>query len=108
MLQANLRMNLEGWIGLLEDCDLLRSGDSTVGPEQFGIKQATCCFLWSQDFVSDELSRPEATQHLSFVGFIEAICRVPMFMQLIHENELALYSLNSMDEAEKKVRQVHS
>lgn len=97
-------MTLNGWIEFLQDYGLLLSGGSSGGPDQFGVSKAVWCFIWSLDFVSDELVRAEGAQHLSFVGFMEALCRVPMFIKLIEDNMLASYSLGAMSDANFQAR----
>ena len=93
--QANLRMNLDGWLGLLEDSELLHSDEGSGNAGQIGMEEATWCFIWSQDFVSDEVARVDALQQLSFVGFMEALCRVTMFIKLPDKQSMAVYQASS-------------
>ena len=91
--QANLRMNLDGWLGLLEDSDLLHSDEGSGHAGQIGMEEATWCFIWSQDFVADEVARADALQQISFVGFMEALCRVTMFIKLPDKQSMAVYQV---------------
>ncbi|KAL1525016.1 hypothetical protein AB1Y20_019891 [Prymnesium parvum] len=101
--KADERMNLEGWLELLESCNLLDSEDNKTGPGLLDMDEATWCFIWSQDFVSDEVLRARAMQQLTFVGFMEALCRITMFIRLPDESSFAAYSASSIEDLYVKV-----
>jgi len=101
--QANQRMNLDGFLGLLEDCGVLHSDDTPQTAGQIGMDEAGWAFIWSQDFVSDEVARGDALQQINFVSFMEALCRVTMFVRLPDKQSIAAYNVGSIEELFGKV-----
>jgi len=101
--QANRRMNLDGWLGLLEDCGILHSDETPQDAGHIGMDEATWCFIWSQDFVSDEVARADAQQQITFVGFMEALCRVVGFVRLPDKQSIAAYNSANLEELYDKV-----
>jgi len=96
---APLVMHHESWLGFLDDCGFLKSSDahSNVGHEM-DLDDAVLCFVWSQDFVSDEIRRSQSLQTLSFVGFLEAIARLTLFIQLPTRADLESHNLSTLEE----------
>ena len=62
---------------------------------RFTRKEAVLCFQWSQPFVTDEIKRREKQQHLSFLDFCEALCRVITFKPLPTQEMLKAHSARS-------------
>jgi len=45
-------------------------------------REVRLCFIWSQTFVSDEIKRREKLINMTFVDFLEALCRLCCFKAL--------------------------
>jgi len=100
-------MELNDWLDFLTDCGLLENSNRSPIGHEILFEEATWIFLWSQDFVSDEISRSEHLQHLSFVGFIEAVVRLVCFVQLPARPELAFFNCNTIEELYARVYREH-
>lgn len=73
-------MTLCGWLDLLDDCHLITWERNIEAPLR--VEEAKWCYIWSQDLVSDHSLRERAAQQLTFVGFMEALCRIILFVRL--------------------------
>lgn len=82
-----LNLSLEEWFSLLDDARLL--------DDDFTRRSAVLCFVWSQPFVTDEIKRREKMQHLSYVDFLEAMCRILSFKPLPTSELLKQHSSRS-------------
>uniref|UniRef100_A0A7S3AQD0 Uncharacterized protein n=1 Tax=Haptolina ericina TaxID=156174 RepID=A0A7S3AQD0_9EUKA len=94
---AEQMMDLDSWLGFLDDCGILTPDDDEDNDE-LGPAQATWCFVWSQDFVTDEILRGHSQQVINFVGFVEALARLTCFIRLPDKQSLASYNMSSFEE----------
>ena len=102
-------MDLDDWLDFLADCKLLTTNEKStrVGHELEAAHEATWIFCWSQELVSDEIRRTGQLQHMTYIGFLEGLCRLLCFVQLPTAEEMEAYGCASIEELYQKVDSKH-
>ena len=82
-----LNLSLDEWLTMLDDAGLI--------DDDLTRQRAILCFVWSQPCVTDEVRRREKMQHLSYIDFCEALCRILAFKPLPSNELLRTYNAKS-------------
>jgi len=72
--EKNTLLSQTEWTVMLHECGVI--------DHELTEREGRLCFIWSQTLVTDEVKRREKMIHLSFVDFLEALCRLCCFKAL--------------------------